>query len=44
LVTNEEKRGTVTLFHSAEESVELAEIAADARIAGRVSELVRASP
>ena len=31
LVTNEEKRGTVTLLQSTEQAVELAEIAADAR-------------
>jgi site-specific recombinase XerD len=31
LVTNEEKRGSVTLLHSTEQAVELAEIAADAR-------------
>ena len=31
LVTNEEKRGTVTLLHTTEQAVELAEIAADAR-------------
>ena len=31
LVTNEEKRGTVTLLQSTEQTVELAEIAADAR-------------
>jgi hypothetical protein len=30
LVTNEEKRGTLTLLHSTEQAVELAEIAADA--------------
>src|ERR1039457_6407075 len=31
LVTNEEKRGTVTLLHTTEQAAELAEIAADAR-------------
>jgi integrase len=31
LVTNEEKRGTVTLLQSTEQAIELAEIAADAR-------------
>ncbi len=31
LVTNEEKRGTVTLLQSTEQAAELAEIAADAR-------------
>jgi hypothetical protein len=31
LVTNEEKRGTVTLLQSTEQVIELAEIAADAR-------------
>jgi integrase len=31
LVTNEEKRGTVTLLHSTEQAIDLAEISADAR-------------